>query len=229
MLYILVIVFSIIFYMLGAATVRYKFFPYPQLISIKNNLPIDKSEQYLNNKFVALHKIYKTEQADIVMLGDSLTNNINWSELFNLHIINRGVGGDVTDGYLHRMEYVYKLKPKKVFVNGGTNDFKAGYSINEVFNNYKQIIKLLKEHNIKPYIQSVIYTSFDEINVKNKALNDLLEKYCLDNVIEYINLNKNLSVNQKLLDKHTIDGSHLSAEGYMVWKEEIEKHIVSNI
>jgi len=226
MLYVLVFVMSMVFYVLGIVTVRYKLFPYPQMISVKNNLPIDKSEQYLNNKFVALHKIYTTEQADIVMFGDSLTNNINWNELFNLPIINRGVGGDVTNGYLHRMEYIYKLKPKKVFVNGATNDFKAGYSITEVFNNYKQIIKLLKIHNIIPYIQSAIYTNFEEINVKNKKLNDLLKQYCLDNAIEYIDLNKNLSINNKLLSKYTIDGSHLNAEGYKVWKEDIKEYII---
>jgi lysophospholipase L1-like esterase len=120
------------------------------------------------------------------------------------------------------MDLIYKLHPKKVFLNGGTNDFVAGYSVEEVFTNYKKIIKLLQEHHIKPYMQSVVYTSYVEVNGKITEVNKLLEEYCLQNEIIYINLNSKLSINQRLLDKYTLDGSHLNAQGYVVWREVVE-------
>jgi len=225
MFMILMIIVSLFVYILGIATVRYNLFPYPQLLSLKNSVQVDKSKKYLENKYVKLHEIYATQSADIVMLGDSLTSNVNWSELFDRPIINRGVGGDVTDGYLHRMSFIYKLKPKKVFMNGGTNDFVAGYSVEQVLENYKLIIKNLQDHEIKPYMQSVVYTSFDEINNKITQINLLLQQYCNDNNIVYIDLNKGLAKDKKLIDKYTIDGSHLNARGYEVWKNEIKDYI----
>ena len=109
--------------MVGAATVRYNLFPYPLVLRLYSSIPVDMKSKFKENKYLALHKIYATKKADVVMLGDSLTSNVNWSELFDRRIINRGVGGDITDGYLQRLKYVYDLKPKKVFINGGTNDF----------------------------------------------------------------------------------------------------------
>lgn len=222
MFYILI---SIVFYLLGALTVRYQLFPYPQVLRLKNKLPMDKSSKYLNNRTVRLYKIYATKNVDIVMLGDSLTHRVDWSELFDMQIINRGVDGDITDGYLHRMDFIYKVNPKKVFINGGTNDFIAGYTVDEVFENYKLLIDLLQEHNIKPYIQSVVFTSFDDINTKINRLNSALKNYCAEIGVEYIDLNENLSKNNKLLDKYTVDGSHLNAEGYEVWRDTIKGYL----
>lgn len=40
-----------------------------------------------------------------------------------IRVYNRGIGGDVTDGLLERMdESIFDLEPKKVFINIGTND-----------------------------------------------------------------------------------------------------------
>ena len=228
---IIVVFVLLIGYVLGLLTVQLRLFPYPYMIEFKNSLKksdkdiYKKNIQFLNN--VDLYKIYKSEQADIIMLGDSLTDNVNWNELFNLPIINRGIGADITEGYLHRMEFIYKLKPKKVFLNGGTNDIAFDYSVEEIFSNYKEIMRLLKEKNITVYMQSVVFTSFSEYNIKIKKLNELLEVYCKENNIIYIDLNKKLSKNDTLIEEYTYDGSHLTAKGYFVWREMIQEYVLN--
>ena len=55
----------------------------------------------------------------IVFLGDSMTDNGNWKDLFpHEHVINMGIGGDTTQGLLNRLPQVIRLKPKKIFLGG---------------------------------------------------------------------------------------------------------------
>jgi len=229
MTYITIVILAYIF---GAVTVHYKLFPYKQMLDYRKQM--SKKNEDMNNKYLknekyhidtGLYNIYKEKQADIVMLGDSLTKRVNWSELLNIRIINRGIDGDITEGYLHRMESIYMLHPKKVFLNGGTNDIFKGYSVENIFENYKELIHLLEERKIQPYVQSVIYTRYAPFNKKIKALNTLLKEYCNEKNVPFINLNLKLSKDDMLIEKYTLDGSHLSAEGYIQWKEQIKPYI----
>lgn len=183
-----------------------------------------------DNNIYDLHKIYQTKQSDVVMLGDSITCAVSWNELFNYHIINRGINGDTTAGFLQRLDQVLELNPKKVFIMGGINDIFQSYSVEEIFENHKRIIQKLRENNITPYVQSTLYTAKKEngYNDKVTVLNSLLQHYCQENNIEFIDLNKKLSKNQLLIEDYTHDGLHLKANAYVIWRDEIKKYIVNN-
>lgn len=172
-----------------------------------------------------MYNIYEIPQSDIVMLGDSITYGANWNELFNKNIINRGIGSDTTLGFLNRMEHIYKLNPKKVFIMGGINDLGRGFKVSEVMNNYKIILDNLKNKDITPYVQSTLYTTRKDLNPHVEELNFLLKKYCTENNIIFIDLNKNLSSEKVLKSEYTYDGVHLNASGYQVWKSEIKNYI----
>lgn len=159
------------------------------------------------------------------MLGDSITYGVNWNELFNRDIINRGIGGDTTAGFLFRLEQVIKLNPKKVFIMGGINDIAGYYNVHEIFENYKKILSNLKNKDITPYVQSTLYTTRKDLNPHVEELNFLLKKYCKENNIVFIDLNKNLSSEKVLKSEYTYDGVHLNASGYDIWKNEIYKYI----
>lgn len=71
---------------------------------------------------------YKTK-ADIVMVGDSITDGAEWHEMFpQLNIVNRGISGDTTVGVLNRLEGITQTQAKKAFimigVNGRFNDLR---------------------------------------------------------------------------------------------------------
>ncbi|MCX8009740.1 MAG: GDSL-type esterase/lipase family protein [Ignavibacteria bacterium] len=176
-----------------------------------------------------LYDIYKTKQADIVMLGNSITFGVDWSELLNRKdVVNRGIGGDYTEGMLNRIQYVYKVKPQICFIMAGINDIYENIPVETIFNNYKKIIEGLKKNLIIPVIQSTLYVSdkwifSKEKNLEVQKLNSLLKNYAKENKIEFLDLNSKLADEMKLKDEYTYDGVHLTAKAYEIWGKEVDK------
>ena len=70
-----------------------------------------------------------TSPEDIVMLGNSITDGGEWAEILdNVHVKNRGISGDTTDGVLQRLSSITDGKPSKLFLLIGINDFAQGVS-----------------------------------------------------------------------------------------------------
>ncbi|PIQ07534.1 MAG: GDSL family lipase [Ignavibacteriales bacterium CG18_big_fil_WC_8_21_14_2_50_31_20] len=189
--------------------------------------------QYLYNPNYALeldkYKNYMMKQADIVMLGNSITHGINWNELIDrTSISEQGIPSDITEGVLNRLEYVYKLNPKICFIMIGVNDVFSWIPIETIFVNYKLLIENLKAKNIIPVIQSILYASNAAPNAENRnieisKLNQLIFDYAKQNKIEFINLNKKMSASNFLKAELTIDGIHLNGEGFKIWSREVDK------
>lgn len=188
---------------------------------------------YLQNKNYLLqteiYDMYHTSHADVVMLGDSHTYGVNWNELLGrAGVINRGIRGDITAGFLQRLEQVTRLHPHLCFIMGGINDLYAKYSPADIAHNTTQIAAALRTKGIEPIVQSVLfvdstYANAIEINRQVSELNALLQKYSADNGVTYLDINA-LVQQGSFLDSHvTIDGLHLNARGYKVWAAEIEK------
>ena len=67
------------------------------------------------------------QPGDVVFLGDSLTDEARWEELFaGLAVRNRGVPGDTTADVLARLEPIARAEPAQVFLMIGTNDLGFG-------------------------------------------------------------------------------------------------------
>lgn len=189
--------------------------------------------QYLYNPNYELeinkYKACSIKHADIVMLGNSITHGINWNELLDrTSISEQGIPSDITEGVINRMEYVFKLNPKICFVMIGVNDVFSWIPVETVFENYKIILEKLKEENIIPVIQSVLYAgsvapSAENRNVEIAKLNALLTRYANENNIEFINLNRKMSKSSFLKTELTIDGIHLNGDGFKVWGREVDK------
>lgn len=193
---------------------------------------------YLRNKNyhlqTALYALYKPEQRDVVMLGNSLTQWVDWNELLGRRTIaNRGIASDVTEGYLHRMHYVITLRPKLCFIEGGINDIYAGVPVNQVFANFVRIVDTLRAHNIIPVIQSTLYVSpkWRDSADKNRLvqqLNRRLEELAGRLGIVFLDLNRVLSSDGVLRDEFTYDGLHLNASGYAVWGQEVGRALAQH-
>ena len=157
------------------------------------------------------------------MLGDSITAYVDWDELLGrTDIAGRGIGGDTTAGFLNRLHYVFKLNPRICFIMGGINDISRGIPVDEIFENYKNIITNLKNHNIIPIIQSTLYTSNPIWNREVEKLDELLKRYAEDNNVDYIDLNGFLSEERALKEEYTYDGVHLLGNAYEVWRQAIK-------
>lgn len=202
-------------------------------VNISGQNSSDVKPQYLNNPNYTIeldkYKNYMMKQADIVMLGNSLTHGINWNELLGrTSISEQGIPSDITEGVINRMEYVFKVNPKVCFIMIGVNDIFSWIPVETIFANYKIILEKLKEKNIIPIIQSVLYAgttqpSAENRNVEITKLNALLTKYAKENNFEFVNLNRKMSTSNFLKQELTIDGIHLNGEGFKLWGREVDK------
>ncbi len=171
---------------------------------------------------------------EIIFLGNSITDNCEWAELFsNPNIKNRGIGGDDTDGILERLNEVTESNPSKIFIMIGTNDLSNSKSVEYVVENYKKIIARIKQSTPRTeiYIQSIIPTD-DAIHTTRKnsdiiRINNQLKLVAEQNGLTYIDLFSVFKLdNNKLNPVYSLDGLHLNGKGYLVWKKEIEKYII---
>ena len=182
-----------------------------------------KNPAYKN--LTALYALSKITSTDIVFLGNSITFGGNWNDLLGRErVINRGIASDNTVGTLHRLQFVYQLKPKLCFIMTGINDIYADAPVERIFQNYINIIDTLRTYRIIPVIQSTLYVNpkwkrTEEKNPEVTKLNNLLREFAGKNGIEFIDLNAILSSNSVLKNEFTTDGLHLNASAYAAWRE----------
>jgi lysophospholipase L1-like esterase len=207
-----------------------------QRIGISSStIPYDVHYKYSDNPGYAvrrsLFKVYRPTNIKTVMLGDSITYEADWNELLSRNdIANRGIGSDITEGFLGRLSDIYTLNPEVCFIMGGINDIGRGIPVKTIFANYTNIIKALKDNNIRPVIQSTLHVSTKQhnwkgINRRVDELNALLKEYAQAHGVSFIDVNSVLSVNGALKSSYTYDGIHLLGNGYDTWKELIAKEL----
>jgi lysophospholipase L1-like esterase len=174
-------------------------------------------------------------EAEIVFLGDSLTDSCEWQEFFRNAIIkNRGISGDTTNGILNRIDEVVDSKPQKLFLMIGINDVNRGEKVDEILNNYKLILTNFRERipQTQVFIQSIL--PINNQKRPNKGVNSIilelnanLKNLAKQFSFQYIDLfSAFLDDNNQLDARYTTDGVHLNGQGYFVWKRIIEKEVV---
>lgn len=195
-------------------------------ISKQNSTSYASNEQY--EEQTDLQSMYDVK-CNIVMLGNSFVYKVHWNELLNRpDVINRGIGSDMTSGYLHRLETVFKARPKICFIEGGVNDLCKGVPIDTIVHNMKLLVDTLQGQNIKVVLTSIVhvgkaYPKSSQVNREIDLLNELIKKEFAGN-IPIIDLNPILSPGGVLLDGYAQrDAIHLSSKAYIIWKDIIEK------
>ena len=196
-----------------------------------------KDEQnFLTPHYVDKKDIFKAMPLDsskIIFLGDSITENCGWAELFqDIRMVNQGISSDTTLGVLDRLKAVADSKPSKIFIMIGVNDLAKNRSIPQITASYRNIIAFLKEEtpNTEIYIQSVLPINNAKLhdihniqNIQNKdieALNEKLKILSTSLGVQYINLYPLFLDQQKQLDsQYSLDGLHLNGKGYILWKD----------
>jgi GDSL-like Lipase/Acylhydrolase family len=94
--------------------------------------------------------------AEIVMLGDSLTEMGIWAELLEgLSIVNRGIGGDGTTGVLKRLSEVLGRNPRVLCLDIGSNDLQTKVPTERVIENIRGITATASQAGSLVILQSV--------------------------------------------------------------------------
>ena len=169
----------------------------------------------------------------IIMLGNSITAECEWSELLeNPNILNRGVIGDGTSDILNRLDDVIAMKPKKIFLLIGVNDL-LFLPLSTITENYEKIVNqlLLETPNTKLYLESVlpVHNDFRRNGMKNEdidILNKNIEQIAQKQGHIFINLNEKFKNTEGGLNpEYSLDGIHLNGKGYLLFKDIISPYI----
>ncbi len=195
------------------------------------------------NTYLTSHYQLKTNLFDklpksayeIIFLGDSLTEQGEWVELLgNPHLKNRGISGDTTKGILMRLDKIVESHPLQIFLMIGINDLlNDEKNANEIASNYQIILEKITFITPKTqvFVQSLLPINNEnfkvkvdndniiELNGKIKELSKLFSCQYVDLYKEFVNGHKQLD------SQYTLDGVHLSGQGYLLWKKVIEKYI----
>lgn len=201
-------------------------------VSAQDKLPYDTTYTFAHYKVRrAFYEGLPNGKHEIVFLGNSITENGDWNEIFrNKNIVNRGIGGDVCFGLLNRLDEVLASKPKSIFLMIGINDIGRSVPVDVIASKIKEIlVKIATDSpSTKIYLQSVLPINEDVIwydYMKNKSdkivlLNDQLKRIAATENIRYLDLYSSFA-NEKgyLKPAYTADGIHLSAAGYLHWRD----------
>lgn len=181
------------------------------------------------------------QENSIVLLGDSLTEFYRVDEFFHgYNIYNRGIAGDTTDGVLARLESnVIMMKPTKIFLQIGTNDLNEGKDADYVVKNIKLILTRLQEKlpDTKLYLIS-LYPINPKALLCSKlmvgrrkpgtieSINRQIKDYAAMIDIPFINIYPHLLDDLGNLKKeYTVEGLHISLDGYCVITKVLQKYI----
>jgi lysophospholipase L1-like esterase len=178
-------------------------------------------------------------EKNVVLLGDSITEGFNVRKNFpDRHVLNRGIGADIIGnklpesdkrGILRRMdESVFDCNPSDLFLLIGINDLGMGHKPDTIEAGDREILEQIKKRapNVKVHIQSLLPTrgNYAKHNANVNDVNKRLQKLAKEFDYEYVDLHSKMTDEKGELKKElTADGLHLKADGYKIWKSEIDR------
>jgi lysophospholipase L1-like esterase len=171
----------------------------------------------------------------IVFLGNSLTEYFDLDKFGVPGLLNRGISGDFTEGALKRLDEVIALKPSRVFIELGINDIVEKVPLDELTQNYSNIIHRLQKAcpGVKLYIQNNLpvnmrgsfLTSNEDINALVREQNKNLKGLAGGNSLTYIDLHSHFLKDGALDMDLSTDGIHLNDKGYAIWRSVVEEYL----
>lgn len=197
---------------------------------------IDSS--YANGHYLQRLEFFKrmpNQKNEIVFLGNSITEGGKWQELLpGKPVVNRGISGDVSYGIIARMDEVLASKPAKLFILIGINDMKRGTPQEVILDNYRKIIRMVKQQSPRTriYIESILpvnkamlpatYSKLSNEGIL--AMNRELLAICKKEQLNYVDLHQVFAGPDGELKKElSIDGLHLRSAAYILWAAYLKK------
>jgi lysophospholipase L1-like esterase len=169
-----------------------------------------------------------------VLLGDSLslwfpTDMLPGDRTW----LNQGISGESAVGVVKRLNLLDNLQPETILLMVGVNDLIKGAPEEQILENYRQILKTLKEKHPKSAIvvQSLLPHGGDRIatvdreqvlklsNERIHQFNQKLAALTSESEVHFLNLHPIFTDSDGLLREDlSTDGLHLKREGYFAWR-----------
>lgn len=196
-------------------------------ITAPEERPVTYADNPVYQHELSFYPLYQ-EQKNIVFLGDSYVSHIHWHELLErCDVAGRGVGNDVTEGMLHRLDAVLNLKPKICFVEGGNNDVGFDSTGHITINNLSRIADTLLRHGVTPVLHTIspvgaFVHDAASINARIRMTNDHIRQLAATRQLHLIDLYALFTqAGAAHPEFYQSDGTHLNSRAYLLWKKEI--------
>jgi lysophospholipase L1-like esterase len=169
--------------------------------------------------------------ADVVMLGDSLTDRGEWTELLaRERVVNRGVAGDTIADARARLAPIKALRARTIVVMLGINDLLEGRSVAACADDYRRLLADLAAFEPPPRIvvQSVLPVGA-KVPLSNQTireLNDQLRTLCVAPHCEFLDVFSVLAGPDGALPPAlSSDGVHLDGDAYVRWADALKPRL----
>lgn len=188
-------------------------------------------------------------QNSTVFFGDSITELCNIGDLYaqytestGVPVCNRGISAECTASMLERTEStIIPLQPRNLVMLMGVNDLNQGITQEEITENIRQIITLVKEKSPQTHIvlQAVyptdsnresLYERF-QLNGRDsetiRSLNEKLAVMAQEEGVVFLDVTPILAdENGNLKKEFTFDGLHPNSRGYLAIRDAIIAELV---
>jgi len=122
----------------GAATIAFRIFPFFQ---IKSLVPEEQSP--IQMEMQKLFEMYP-RKGDIVVVGDSILNEINWQDAIpEFVVVQRTIGGSTSQHIVDRISSIKAADASTTVLMIGTNDIGRGVPLDDTLKNISIIRKQL--------------------------------------------------------------------------------------
>jgi lysophospholipase L1-like esterase len=190
-----------------------------------------------NYRSRSMYELLPVKSHNIVMLGDSLTDECEWAELFgDRNILNRGISGDCAIWLGDRLDPIIAGQPRKLFLLIGFNDLHDNVPIEKIVRSIDGVVERLQKETPQTeiYVESVLpvditYPFFADKQDRNCQITELNRRIMAvaeKRGVPYIDVHSVLKDETGNLRKDfSNDGLHLMSAGYMAWKNLLEPYI----
>ena len=167
----------------------------------------------------------------VVLAGDSLTEQHDWSVACGQTAMNRGIAGDTSVGLLFRVGEILRHRPRKLFLLIGVSDLRIGRSGKQILDTYAQsLLRRIRKDapGTEVFVQSVLPINpqlfGSEIDPEEVSrLNQGLIQLARSHGATFADVHHSLLTGRALDPRYTTDGVHLNAQGYQVWEAELKR------
>lgn len=197
-------------------------------------LIVRADEPFRRHRFDAL-RVLTPDSGAILFVGNSITDMHPWCEAFygmtaNVQICNRGISGALSDEIRDNIGPFVACKPSKVFLMVGTNDLGSGRTPQQVALNVAAILDTirLRSPETQIFIQSILPSTVGCRTLEAEQEANLLLRHIADTAqTVYIDLWDSLFGICQGDTALSLDGLHLTAQGYQHWCRIVAHHLGS--
>lgn len=165
----------------------------------------------------------------VVFLGASITSRWDLKRYFpDLHMINRGVGGELVPDMLTRFKRdVLGLKPDAVIIKFCSINIRPQLTLSMLQDGMIMMTQLARLNGIKPIISTIIPAGKPEAHIGDfkvsdslKDFNDWVRRFAHENSMPLIDFARAIEDENGFLPRDcSIDPVHLNEKGYAILSE----------